>query len=107
MGKITDNVKKIEFKCQILEKWHHRGPLLAKNTKAWHLFCSNFLKQSVTKIKMRQKFSAYPGKEVTGYEFSTCHGGAAGPSVSQSATVRCRAPALVWDLKLAMKIAFF
>ena len=44
---------------------------------------------------------------VTGYEFSTCHGGAGGPSVSQSATVRCRAPALVWDLKLAMKIAFF
>ena len=63
MGKITDNVKKIEFKCQILEKWHHRGSLLAKNTKAGRLFCSNFLKQSVTKIKMRQKFSAYPGKE--------------------------------------------
>ena len=44
---------------------------------------------------------------VTSYEFSTCHGGAGGPSVSQSATVRCRAPALVWDLKLAMKIEFF
>ena len=59
MGKITDNLKKIEFKCQILEKWHHRESLLAKNTKAGRLFCSNFLKQSVTKIKMRQKFSAY------------------------------------------------
>ena len=70
MGKITDNVKKIEFKyqiefkCQILEKWHHRGSLLAKNTKAGRLFCSNFLKPSVTEIKMRQKFSAYRGKEV-------------------------------------------
>ena len=64
MGKITDNVKKkIEFKCQILEKWHHRGSLLAKNTKVGRLFRSNFLKQSVTKIKMRQKFSAYTGKE--------------------------------------------
>ena len=56
MRKIIDNVKKIEFKCQILEKWHHRRSLLAKNTKAGHLFGSNFLKQSVTKIKMRQKF---------------------------------------------------
>ena len=46
-------------------------------------------------------------REVTGYEFSTCHGRAGGPSVSQSATVRCRALALVWDLKLAMKMAFF
>ena len=43
---------------------------------------------------------------VTGYEFSTCYGGAGGPSVSQSVTVRCRAPALLWDLKLAMKIAY-
>ena len=44
---------------------------------------------------------------VTGYKFSTCHGGAGGPSVSQSAIVWCRALALVWDLKLAMKIALF
>ena len=36
---------------------------MAKNTKAGCLFRSNFLKQSATKIKMRQKFSAYPGKE--------------------------------------------
>ena len=46
-------------------------------------------------------------REVTGYEFSTCRSRAGGPSVSQTATVWCRAPALVWDLKLAMKIAFF
>ena len=67
MGQITENVKKIEFKCQILEKWHHRGSLLAKNAKAGHLFCSNVLKRSVTKIKNAahpcQKFSEYPGME--------------------------------------------
>ena len=56
MGKITDNAeKKVEFKCQILEKWQQRGSLLAKNTKAGRLFCSNFLKQSVTKIKNAAK----------------------------------------------------
>ena len=47
--------KKVEFKRQILEKWQQRGSLLAKNTKAGRLFCSNFLKQSVTKIKNAAK----------------------------------------------------
>ena len=61
MGKITENVKTIEFKCQILEKWHHRGSLLAKNTKAGRLFCSNFLKQSATKIKTAAKLFSVPG----------------------------------------------
>ena len=41
--------------------------LLAKNTKAGRPFCSNFLTQSVTKIKNAahpcQKFSEYPGME--------------------------------------------
>ena len=34
--------KKIEFKCQILEKWQHRGSLLAKHTKAGRLFVQIF-----------------------------------------------------------------
>ena len=38
---------------------------MAKNTKAGRLFCSNFLKQSVTEIKMWQKFSAYRGRRST------------------------------------------
>ena len=57
MGKITENVKTIEFKCQILEKWHHRESLLAKI----RLFCSNLLKQSVTKIKNAAKTFSIPG----------------------------------------------
>ena len=54
-AKLLITPKKGEFKCQILEKWQHRGSLLAKNTKAGRLFCSNFLKQSVTKIKNAAK----------------------------------------------------
>ena len=42
IDKITENVKTIEFKCQFLEKWHHRGSLLAKNTKAGRLFVQIF-----------------------------------------------------------------
>ena len=44
---------------------------------------------------------------VTGYEFSTCHGGAGGPSVSQSARSTQNTGVDMGSVKLAMKIAFF